>query len=77
MQINFTDLKKKRVINVLDGRELGTVTDLVFDFPEGKISAFICGDRRKIFKCDEYMVNLCCVNKIGDDTVLVSLKTGE
>ena len=77
MQINYTDLKKKRVINVVDGRELGTVTDAVFDFPDGKIIALICGDRRRIFKTDEYLIKLCCINKIGDDTVLVSLKTGE
>ena len=77
MQIHYTDLKKKRVINLLDGRELGTVTDIIFDFPEGKVIAFVCGDKRKIFKTDEYLVNLCCVNKIGDDTVLVSLKSAE
>lgn len=77
MEINFSDLKKKKVVNVLDGKILGHVTDLVMELPEGKVTAFICGESCRLFGREEYIVKLCCINKIGDDAVVVSLKTSE
>lgn len=74
MDISFQDLKKKKVVNILDGKVLGYIIDIIFDFPEGKIQYFVCGDKKPIFKGVEYKINLCCINKIGDDAVLVSLK---
>lgn len=74
MEINYTQLKKKKVVNVLDGRDLGKVTDLILTYPEGKIIALIVG-KKSFFQDDSLLINLCCVNKIGDDTVLVSLNS--
>ncbi len=74
MEVKFSELKKKKVVNILDGKVLGFVTDIVFDFPEGKISAFVCGDKKSLFCKEEVVVCLCDVNKIGDDTVLVCFK---
>ncbi len=71
--INYLDLKKKSVVNILDGKELGKIIDLVFTFPEGKIVSFIVGGKGFLSQKEEYIFDLCCVNKIGDDTVLVSL----
>ncbi|MBO4573064.1 MAG: YlmC/YmxH family sporulation protein [Clostridia bacterium] len=72
--VSFNDLKKKSVVNILDGKKLGKVKDLTFDFPAGRISAFIVGEQ-KLFPTAEndLIVKLCCVDKIGDDAVLVSL----
>ncbi len=74
MQLKFSDLKKKRVVNVLDGKFLGYMTDLVFTFPEGKIQGFLCLPKKQLFCKDELLISLCDINKIGDDTVLVCLK---
>lgn len=74
MQIKFSELKKKKVVNVLDGKFLGYVFDVNFDFPECKITSFICGDKKSVFCREEYVICPCDVNKIGDDTVLVCLK---
>lgn len=73
MEVKFSDLKKKKVVNILDGKVLGFVTDIIFDFPEGKISDFVCSDKG-IFCKEEVVIGLCDVNKIGDDTVLVCYK---
>lgn len=70
--MKLSDVKKKRVVNILDGRELGKICDVIFSYPEGKISDFIVS--KGIFNKEGYIVNLCCVNKVGDDAVLVSLK---
>ena len=74
MIVKFSDLKKKKVVNILDGKVLGKMTDLTFTYPEGKITDFIVSNG--CFSRDEYLVAICCVNKIGDDAVLVSLKSG-
>ena len=41
MEYNLTDLKKKKVINVADGKDLGKITDMVITYPEGKIKGII------------------------------------
>ena len=71
--INYNDLKKKQVVNILDGRKLGRVKDLTFTFPEGKISSFIVGGAGFFSSKEDLVVDICCINKIGDDAVLVSL----
>lgn len=70
--VSYNDIKNKCVVNVLDGRKLGKITDILFSFPEGNISAFVVGEK-KLFGGEEFLINLCCVNKIGDDAILVSL----
>lgn len=73
MVCKFSELKKKKVVNILDGKVLGKITDLTFSYPEGKITDFIVSQG---FCRDEYLVAICYINKIGDDAVLVSLKNG-
>lgn len=41
MEYNLTDLKKKKVINVADGKDLGKIADMVITYPEGKIKGII------------------------------------
>lgn len=71
--INFNDLKKKYVVNILDGRKLGKIKDVIFSFPEGRITSFVVGEDKLFSVKDQLVIELCCINKIGDDTVLVSL----
>ena len=73
MVCKFSELKKKKVVNILDGKVLGKITDLTFTYPEGKITDFIVSQG---FCRDENLVAIGCINKIGDDAVLVSLKNG-
>ena len=75
--MTFSELKKKSVVNVLDGKKLGKIKDMTFTFPEGKITAFVVGETKLFSGADDYIVNLCCVNKIGDDAVLVSLRSAQ
>lgn len=77
MNCKFSELKKKKVVNILDGKVLGYITDLIFQFPEGKILNYIATDKKGVFCKDEYVICPCDVNKIGDDTVLVCLKDKE
>ena len=74
MELGFNELKKKSVINVLDGRDLGKICDLIFTYPEGKIKAIIVpGKRNAFFKTNELIIDLRCIEKIGNVVVLVRL----
>ena len=72
MEYNLTDLKKKKVINVADGKDLGKITDMVITYPEGKIKGIIVpGKKSGLFFSGELIINFKCIERIGE--VLVSL----
>ena len=74
MEYNLNDLKKKRVINVADGKDLGKITDVVITYPGGKVKGIIVpGKKSGIFFSGELIINFRCVERIGDDTILVKL----
>lgn len=74
MEYNLTDLKKKKVINVSDGKDLGKITDLVITYPEGKVKGIIVPGRKNgLFFSGELIIGFKCIERIGEDAVLVSL----
>lgn len=74
MEYNLTDLKKKKVINVADGKDLGKITDMVITYPEGKVKGIIVpGKKNGLFFSGELIINFKCIERIGEDAVLVSL----
>lgn len=77
MELNLMQLKKKRVINVSDGRELGKVCDISFNYPTGEVIGFIVGAKKNLFGGDKSLIKLACVVKIGRDTVLVDVSKPE
>lgn len=76
--MKFSELKQKEIVNVLDGRRLGTATDVEFDpatFALTAISApgpFSLAGLIKGCSAD-YFIPVSKVCKIGDDVVLVEL----
>ncbi|MBQ0017302.1 MAG: YlmC/YmxH family sporulation protein [Clostridiales bacterium] len=77
METSFCDLKSKEVINIVDGKRLGHIIDMVFETSCGKILGLVvpgskCGFN--IFKSVEDIFipyqNIC---KIGYDCILVEL----
>ena len=73
MELNLTQLRKKRVVNVSDGKELGRITDISFTYPQGEVIGFIIGNKKSFFGGDKSLIKLACVVKIGKDTVLVDV----
>lgn len=75
MDIAFTDLKEKEIINVTDGKKLGRIIDFLFDIETGQIKGIIVPGERKIFKRNEdIFVPLERIKRIGGDVILVKLK---
>ena len=77
MEISFCKLRNKDVVNLCDGKNLGNITDIIFDSHSGKICGIIVPNSTSIFKIfkDSNSIfipyeNIC---KIGKDIILVDI----
>lgn len=78
MEIAFTDLKNKDVININDGKKLGRITDIVFDSTNGQVVGIIVpGDKKFFRKNDDIFVPLTRLKKIGNDVIIVNLPVND
>ena len=76
MEVSFSQLKEKEIVNVFDGKKLGRVVDVVFENSTGVVRGIIVpGERRFFRKNEDIFVPLEKLKKIGDDVILVSLQT--
>lgn len=75
-----SELRRKEVVNVCDGKRIGCATDFEFDPCSGKITALIipgdCGFFGIGAKCD-VVIPWGRVECFGEDTVLVRFSEGE
>lgn len=82
MELTYKELQKRDVINIVDGKCLGRITDIKFRFPEGKIEGIfvpgrkMCGLALIFSKTTQYIPERN-INKIGGDVILVNLSCGE
>ena len=78
MELTFSELKKRDVINIADGRCLGRVNDLKLCFPDGVLTAIaVPGKKRGLFSCfdkSQVFIGVDAVLKIGGDVILVDLR---
>ena len=86
METSFLELKSKQVINTVDGKCLGHITDIVFDVVTAKALGFVVPQPNQGFwglfrGSKEIFIPFDCVCKLGVDVILVELyvdqKTGE
>lgn len=73
--LSYCELRRREVINGSDGRRLGHIIDIVFSSESGKIRGLILPyGRRGIFgKSQDLFVPWKCVQKIGEDVILVEI----
>ncbi|MBQ7500343.1 MAG: YlmC/YmxH family sporulation protein [Clostridia bacterium] len=72
----INDLRDKEVVNVCNGKCLGSVCDVEIDVCTGRLTAIFVPAGNKIIsfgKTKNTRIPWCNINKIGDDTILVSL----
>lgn len=78
MDIAFTDLKEKEIINVNDGKKLGHIIDFLFDIESAQVKGVVVPGSRKIFrKTEDIFIPLEKIRKIGGDVILVKLRVFE
>lgn len=77
MELSFCKLRGKDVVNICDGRNLGNITDMVFDSACGKILGLILPAQKNffgIFKSNnDIFIPYNRICKIGKDIILVDI----
>ena len=74
MEITFSQLRAKEVINTQDGKKLGKVCDVVLCYPENKWLGIVAPNGRAFgFKKNGLFIDLKQIVKIGDDVILVNI----
>ncbi len=73
--IRISDLARREVVNVNDGKRLGLIEDLELDLEQGMVKAVIIPSAGyiwgKVFRGRDYIILWEKIIKIGIDTVLV------
>ena len=76
-EVTFCELRCKQVVNVVDGKCLGHIIDIVFDLKCGRILGLVTPGWRRWFLFrprEDIFIPWRNVCKIGDDVILVELK---
>lgn len=74
MELSFSELRTKEVVNTQDGRKLGKVCDIVLCYPENKWLGIVAPNGRAFCsKKNGLFIELRKIVKIGEDVILVNV----
>ena len=73
MEISFSELRAKEVVNTQDGRRLGRVCDVVLCYPDNRWIGLVVPSGRGFGKRQELFLELKNIVKIGEDVILVNV----
>ena len=76
MELTFSELRAKEVINTQDGKKLGKACDVSLCYPENKwLGIVVPGGRGWGGKKNNLFIDLRHIIKIGEDVILVNVGT--
>ena len=74
MELTFSELRAKEVVNTQDGRKLGRVSDIALCYPENKWVGMVVPSCRGFGrKKNELFIEMRNIVKIGEDVILVNV----
>ena len=74
MELTFTELRSKEVVNTQDGRKLGRACDVVLCYPENRWIGIVVPGGGSIFrKRSDLFIDLKNIVKVGEDVILVNV----
>ena len=74
MELSFSELRTKEVVNTQDGRKLGKVCDVVLCYPENRWLGIVAPNGHGFgFKKGGVFIELRNIVKIGEDVILVNI----
>ena len=73
MELSFSELRAKEVVNTQDGKRLGRVCDIVLCYPENRWIGLVVPSGRGFGKKSEVFIELKNIVKIGEDVILVNI----
>ena len=75
MLCKFSDLRRKEVINICDGKRLGYIWDAELQMPDGVLRSLIVPGPCRFFgifgRGEEYCIPWDSIKQIGDDVILI------
>lgn len=74
MEYSLSELKKKYVINVADGKKLGKISDVIFTLPQNCVKGFLVENGPFSLCGKKVGFSVCNIQKIGEDAILVKLE---
>lgn len=78
MEISFSLIRSKEIVNIYDGRRLGRAVDIIFEKETARILGIVVPSEKKIFrKQEDIFVPIDLIKKIGEDVILVKLSPVE
>lgn len=76
--ISTQEIRDKEIINILDGKSLGYVSDIEINLDKGRVDALIVPAQRGILSVfsasDEYIIPWKDIRKIGQDVILAEVR---
>ena len=76
MYCRINDIKRKEVVNILDGEKIGYISDIDIDLQSGKLASIIIYGRLRFFgilgKSEDIIISWDKIEVIGEEIVLVS-----
>ena len=74
MEISYSELRAKEVVNLQNGARIGKIIDMIIDSNGKNVLGIVVPGMKKLFKPGEdIFVPWCNISKIGNDVILVSL----
>ena len=73
MEVTFSELRAKEVINTQDGRKLGRVCDVALCYPENRWVGIIVPNGRGWGKRNDLFIEMKNIVKVGEDVILVNI----
>ena len=75
MEFSYTAVRRMDVISISDGRHLGKICDLMFDYPSGAVRGFyVTGSKGFRFSRQEVFLPLKAIVRIGEDVILTDIE---
>lgn len=77
METSFLELRCKEVVNIIDGRRLGHIIDIVISLPNAVVMGIVVPGEQSFWNvlkpCEPLFIPWQQITKIGEDTILVEI----
>lgn len=73
MEYLLSELKRKSVISVVDGKKLGKISDVKLCLTSGKVLSFTVCNGISLFQNEQLIIRPCDIQTIGADAILIKL----
>lgn len=74
--MRLSDLQSKAIVNMVDGKNIGNIIDVMIDDRNGTVISLIVESKGKFIpfnRSEDTEIKWQCIERIGEDVILVRL----